>query len=82
MCLTVPAQVVRVDGNGAWIVDEFGERPLSLAAVESVAAGDWVLHHAGLVIERLDSVDAVAILELLAELKDQAVDQLSKLEAS
>ena len=82
MCMTVPAQVVRVDGNGAWIVDEFGERPLSLAAVASIAAGDWVLHHAGLVIERLADVDAAAILELFAEMNDQAVGQLSRLERS
>jgi hydrogenase expression/formation protein HypC len=68
MCLTVPARVSRVDGTIAWIEAEGGERPISLVAVESVRPGDFVLHHAGLALSRVEPEEAAAILELFVEL--------------
>jgi hydrogenase expression/formation protein HypC len=68
MCQARPAEIIRVDGALAWIVDEARERPISLAALECVAVGDYVIQHAGLALERLDEADAREILALYEEL--------------
>ena len=41
---------------------------VSLAAVEHVQVSDYVLHYAGMVIQRLEPDEASAVLELLAEI--------------
>jgi len=68
MCLTVPARVLRVEGNLAWIDHEGTARPVRLATLDRIQPGDYVLHQAGLAIERVDAAEASAILAILAEL--------------
>ena len=59
MCLAIPARVVeRFDGNRA-IVDLDGVRKeISLALVEGVAPGDYVIVHVGYALNRLDADEA------------------------
>ena len=68
MCLAIPARVVELcDGDEA-IVDLDGVRKrISLAMVEDVAVGDYVIVHVGYALARLDPDEAARTLALMAE---------------
>jgi hydrogenase expression/formation protein HypC len=68
MCRAVPAQVVRVESDIAWVEQNGQEIPVSLLGVGSVNVGEYVYHHAGLALERLDAETAALILSVLDEL--------------
>lgn len=68
MCQAVPARVVRVEPDVAWIDQSGEEVPVSLLGVGEVAVGDYVYHHAGLALQRLDPATAEEILSALDEL--------------
>jgi hydrogenase expression/formation protein HypC len=58
MCLAVPARLVSRDGDLA-VADLHGSRvPVSTLFAPEAEAGDWVLIHAGFVIQRLDPAAA------------------------
>jgi len=54
MCVTCPAQVVAIDGQGATVDTEGRRRRASTVIVPDVAVGDWVLVGMGTILERLD----------------------------
>src|SRR5574343_842245 len=69
MCLAIPAQVVELrDGDNA-VVDLAGVRKeISLALVENVAVGDYVIVHVGYALNKLDPAEAEKTLKLFAEM--------------
>ena len=75
MCLAIPAQVVELrDGDNA-VVDLAGVRKeISLALVDHVAVGDYVIVHVGYALNKLDPEEAAKTLALFAELGEQAGD--------
>jgi hydrogenase expression/formation protein HypC len=55
------------------IVDAGGVRKeISLALVEGVAVGDYVILHVGYALQKLDQEEALRTLELFAEMGDLA----------
>lgn len=76
MCLAIPAQVVELrDGDNA-LVDLAGVRKeISLALVDSVAVGDYVIVHVGYALNKLDPEEAARTLALFAELGSFDEDQ-------
>ncbi|MFP4560072.1 MAG: HypC/HybG/HupF family hydrogenase formation chaperone [Thiohalorhabdus sp.] len=69
MCLAVPGKVVEQEGDEIARVDFGGVRKsVSLALVEDVAVGDYVLVHVGFALQRIDPEEAERTLALLAEL--------------
>jgi hydrogenase expression/formation protein HypC len=74
MCLAIPAQVVELrDGDNA-VVDLAGVRKeISLALVDHVAVGDYVIVHVGYALNKLDPDEAAKTLALFAEI-GQLVD--------
>jgi len=74
MCLAIPAQVVELrDGDNA-VVDLAGVRKeISLALVDNVAVGDYVIVHVGYALNKLDPDEAAKTLALFAEI-GQLVD--------
>jgi hydrogenase expression/formation protein HypC len=68
MCQAIPARVVRVESDVAWIDQEGQEVPISLIGLGEVDVGDYVYHHAGLGLERLEPEMAKEILSVLEEL--------------
>jgi hydrogenase expression/formation protein HypC len=72
MCLAIPALVVsRLDGDEA-IIDVAGvDKRISLALVPEVAAGDYVIVHAGYAISRLDGEEALRTLALFAQVQGE-----------
>jgi hydrogenase expression/formation protein HypC len=69
MCLAIPAQVVELRDNDNAVVDLAGVRKeISLALVDGVAVGDYVIVHVGFALNRLDPEEAAKTLALFAEL--------------
>jgi hydrogenase expression/formation protein HypC len=58
MCLGVPMQVMTIDGDTALCEVDGVSREASLALLDQVAIGDFVLIHAGFAIEKVDAAEA------------------------
>ena len=69
MCLAIPAKVIRVDGQVALVAIENVEYTASLALMENVNPGDYVLLHAGFAIEKIDPEEAAETIRLLLEIE-------------
>ena len=68
MCLAVPVRVVELQDGDAALVDLGGIRKqISLALVEDVAVGDYVILHVGYALTKLDPDEAARTLALFAE---------------
>ncbi|WP_374277410.1 HypC/HybG/HupF family hydrogenase formation chaperone [Azonexus sp.] len=71
MCLAIPAQVVELRDNDNALVDLAGVRKeISLALVDGVTVGDYVIVHVGYALNKLDPDEAAKTLKLFAELGD------------
>ena len=69
MCLAIPARVVELREAEQAIVDLGGVRKeISLALVEDVAVGDYVIVHVGYALQKLDPAEAARTLALFAGL--------------
>jgi hydrogenase expression/formation protein HypC len=69
MCLAVPALVVDVSDPERAVVDVGGVRKqVSLALLDDVKAGEYVIVHVGYALQRLDIVEAERTLALFAEM--------------
>ncbi len=65
MCLALPVRIVELKGDDAAIVDLDGIRKeISLALLDGVAVGDYVILHVGYALTRLDPVEAERTLAL------------------
>ena len=68
MCLAIPVRVVELLGDSMAVVDLDGIRKeISLALVDGVAVGDYVILHVGYALSRLDPHEAERTLALFAE---------------
>ena len=68
MCLAIPARIVEIAANDQAIVDLGGVRKdVSLALVDDVSVGDYVIVHVGYALTRLDPEEAEKTLALMAE---------------
>lgn len=69
MCLAIPACIEAMTGGDAAVVNLGGVRKeISLALVEDVEVGDYVIVHVGYALCRLDPEEAEKTLALFAEL--------------
>ena len=65
MCLGIPMQIERIDGNAAVAALSGTTRTVYLDILdEEVKAGDYVIVHAGFAIHRLDEDEALETLKL------------------
>lgn len=62
MCLALPARVVAVDGDAATVDADGVSLPVSLAVIDDVAVGDFVIVHVGYAIAKIDAAAAEAQL--------------------
>lgn len=68
MCLAIPARVAEIREDDQAIVDLGGvKKDVSLALVEGVQVGDYVIVHVGYALTRLDPEEAEKTLALMAE---------------
>lgn len=76
MCLAVPVRVERLLDNEMAVVEMDGLRKeISLALVDGVREGDYVILHVGYALTRLDPEEAERTLALFAELANRLDDQ-------
>lgn len=69
MCLASPVKVVEIPGDGTALVDKEGVSfSVSSTLFPNLCKGDYVLVHAGFIIQRIDRVEAEERIELINEL--------------
>ena len=69
MCLAIPACVEQLIAGDSAIVNLGGVRKeISLAPVEDIAVGDYVIVHVGFALQKLDPEEAAQTLALFAEI--------------
>ena len=67
MCIALPGKVISVDGGKA-VVDFSGNQVNAYTGLVKVNPGDYVLVHAGCVIQTMKQQEAEEILELMGEI--------------
>lgn len=85
MCLGIPGEVIEMatDQPDVAVVDVSGaRRRISLALLDDIEIGDWVLIHVGFAMARIDEDEARAALELLAQLGEGVDDILGPASAT
>ncbi|MGJ0511734.1 HypC/HybG/HupF family hydrogenase formation chaperone [Methylocystis sp.] len=69
MCLAIPAQVTKLLGDGMARIDMGGvSKAISVALVDDVAVGDFVVVHVGYALSKIDAEEAERTLTLLRDL--------------
>lgn len=72
MCLAVPAEVIEIlDGDQARVSLGGVVKEVSLALLDGIAVGDYVIVHVGFALSRLDAEEARRTLNLFAELETE-----------
>ena len=69
MCLAIPAEVTELLPDDMAVVSIDGvAKEISVALIEDLAVGDYVIMHVGYALTKIDPVEARRTLELLREL--------------
>ena len=69
MCLAIPAEVTKLLPDEMAIVSIDGvSKEISVALIEDLAVGDYVIIHVGYALTKIDPEEARRTLELLREL--------------
>ena len=69
MCVAMPGKVIEVYEKDA-LVDFSGNRVRVIAGLVPVAVGDYVLVHAGCILQRLSAGEAQDLMDLFEELEE------------
>ena len=70
MCLSIPGEVLEVNGDMARVSVGGTIYETSLQLVEDVKPGDYILLHTGFAIQKMDREEALKTLELFRELDE------------
>jgi hydrogenase expression/formation protein HypC len=76
MCLALPVRVVDVEGAGDWATVDLGgvRKRISLALLDNVQPGDFVILHVGYALTKLDPEEAERTLALFAQMEPPTPD--------
>ncbi len=78
MCLAVPGRIVEIVDQTQQIAKvEVGgvRRNISVALLDNVRVGDWVLIHVGFAIQKVDEEEALQTLSFLHQLEGASPDE-------
>jgi hydrogenase expression/formation protein HypC len=78
MCLALPCRIVAIDGDNATIDVSGMKKDISLALMDDVAVGDYVIVHVGYALTKLDPEEAEKTLALFAEMGEQALQEAAR----
>jgi hydrogenase expression/formation protein HypC len=70
MCLGVPAKVLKIDGEWAWVDVSRVHLKINIALVEDMKPGDYVIVHAGFAIQKLSPEEGESTLELFKQIAE------------
>ena len=80
MCLAIPCRVCELKADDAAIIEVGGiKKEISLALVDDVTVGDYVIVHVGYALTRLDPEEAEKTLQVFAELGEINQENLAEL---
>ena len=70
MCLAVPMQITRIDGDNAHYVAKGIERDVNLLLLQDdeITLGDYVLIHVGYALQKISLEEALSTWELLDQM--------------
>lgn len=69
MCLAIPAEVTKLLPDDMGVVSIDGvSKEISVALIENLAVGDYVIIHVGYALTKIDPEEAQRTLELLREI--------------
>ncbi|MEX3010552.1 HypC/HybG/HupF family hydrogenase formation chaperone [Hoeflea sp. TYP-13] len=80
MCLAIPARVVSLEEGGMAVVALEGvKKKISLALLEDIAVGDFVLVHVGYALHKVSAEEAERTLELMASagILEEELDEMT-----
>ena len=76
MCLALPARIIEKLENDQAIVELGGvKKEISLALLDAVDVGDYVIVHVGFALTRLDPEEAARTLALFAEMGEMVASE-------
>lgn len=68
MCLAIPARIIEIISGDSAVIDLDGVRKqVSIALLDQVAVGDYVIIHVGYALQKIDPDEARRTLELMAD---------------
>lgn len=65
MCLTIPKKVISTNGQKAMVARWDQKENQEVATIVKVKEGDWVLTQNGIIIEKIDELQAQEIINLI-----------------
>jgi hydrogenase expression/formation protein HypC len=68
MCLSVPAQIIKVEGDMADVSVGGTIFRAGIQMIENPEPGDYILLHAGFAIEKISEADALETLRIIEEM--------------
>jgi hydrogenase expression/formation protein HypC len=75
MCLALPVKVIEVgtEPSDEWAVVDLGgvQKRISLALLDGVQVGDYVILHVGYALSKLDPAEAERTLALFAQIEPE-----------
>lgn len=71
MCLAVPAKIVSIEKEYAWVELMGLKQKINIQLIDNPAPGDYVLIHAGFAIEKSDSEETEFLLKTLYKSDDK-----------
>jgi hydrogenase expression/formation protein HypC len=74
MCLSVPGQVMEINNDKAKVSIGGNIYNAGLDLIDDVKVGDYVLLHAGFVIQKIDEKEAEITLSLFKEMNELTMD--------
>ena len=80
MCLAIPCKVCELKSADAAVIEVGGiKKEISLALVDDVVVGDYVIVHVGYALTKLDPEEAEKTLQTFAELGEINAENLAEL---
>ncbi len=70
MCLSVPAQVISIDGEIAEVSVGGTLVKANLSLVDGIAIGDYILLHTGFALQKIDEQEAAETLNIFKAFND------------
>jgi hydrogenase expression/formation protein HypC len=74
MCLSVPAQVISVEGELAKVSVGGTIMNANLNLVEDIKVGDYILLHTGFALQKIDEEEALETLKIFEEFEELNVE--------
>jgi hydrogenase expression/formation protein HypC len=68
MCLSIPAKILRIEGETARVSVGGNEYTAGLQMLDDVKEGDYILLHAGFAIQKISEKEAEETLQLFREM--------------